>query len=192
MGASVGAVPPDANLISFGKLEFADAPGQVSDDLVVPIYRVWPNYFSTLGLAITQGRNLRKLEAFDSVIVSESFASKFWPDRSPIGRQFRNEDSKTWLTVVGVSTEVRQLSLDDSEGKFEWFQPLRVPPGVVLKPRVSTASIIDYRTFVVRASDPASVLMQLSQAAHRLDSRVVVWKTRSSTTDMRRRLRGRA
>jgi hypothetical protein len=138
---------------------------------------VWPNYFSTLGLAITQGREFAETEAFDSVIVSESFARKFWPDRSPIGRQFRTEDAKTWLTVVGVSTEVRQLSLDDSEGKFEWFQPLRVPPGVVTKPRVSTASIIDYRTFVVRASDPASVLMQLSQAAHRLDSRVVVWKT---------------
>ena len=175
--ASVGAVPPDASLISFGKLEFADAPGQLSDPLVVPIYRVWPNYFSTLGLAVTQGREFAEAEALDSVIVSESFARKFWPDRSPIGRQFRTEDSKTWLTVVGVSTEVRQLSLDDSEGKFEWFQPLRVPPGVVTKPRVSTASIIDYRTFVVRASDPASALMQLGQAAHRLDNRVVVWKT---------------
>src|SRR5688572_9063696 len=65
MGASVGAVPPDASLISFGKLEFADAPGQLSDSLVVPIYRVWPNYFSTLGLAITQGREFAEAEAFD-------------------------------------------------------------------------------------------------------------------------------
>ena len=177
VGASVGAVPPDASLISFGKLEFADAPGQLSDPLVVPIYRVWPNYFSTLGLAITHGREFAEDEPRESAIVSESFARKFWPDRSPIGRQFRAEDSPTWLTVVGVSTEVRQLSLDDSETQFEWFQPLRIPPGVVTKPRVTTAAIIEYRSFVVRASDPDLVFTELSQAAHRLDNRVVVWKT---------------
>ena len=177
MGASVGAVPPDASMISFGKLEFADAPGQLSDELVVPVYRVWPSYFSTLGLAIKQGREFAEDEPRESAIVSESFARKFWPDGSPIGRQFRSEDATTWLTVVGVSTEVRQLSLDDSEGQFEWFQPLRVPPGVVTKPRVTTASIIEYRSFVVRAKDPAAAFAQLSQAAHRLDERVVVWKT---------------
>ena len=177
VGASVGSVPPDTGLISFGKLVMADAPGQLSDSLVIPIYRVWPSYFSTLGLAIIQGREFTDVERRDSVIVSESFARKFWPDRSPIGRQFRSEDSKTWLTVVGVSTEVRQLSLDDSEGKFEWFEPLRVPPGVVTKPRVTTASIIEYRSFVVRAIDSTMVLPLLSQAAHRLDNRVVVWKT---------------
>jgi putative ABC transport system permease protein len=177
VNASVGAVPPDTSLVSFSKLETADAPGQLSDSLVIPIYKVWPNYFSTLGLPIKEGRAFTDAEPADSAIVSESFARKFWPDRSPIGRQFRGEGSKTWLTVVGVSTEVRQLSLDDSEGAFEWFQPLRVPPGVTPKPRTTTAAIIDYRGFVVRATDPAAVFTQLSHAAHQLDNRVVVWKT---------------
>jgi putative ABC transport system permease protein len=177
VGASVGTVPPDASLISFDKVEIADAPGQLSDELVVPIYKVWPSYFSTLGLPIKEGRGFTNDEPRDSVIISESFARKYWPDRSPIGKTFRGEGSPTWLTVVGVATEVRQLSLDDSEGAFEWYQPLRIAPGVVVKPRVTTAAIIEYRSFVVRATDTAAVLAQLSQAAHKLDSRVVVWKT---------------
>jgi putative ABC transport system permease protein len=52
-----------------------------------------------------------------------------------------------------------------------------MPTGVTTKPRVTTAAIIEYRSFVVRATDPAAVLGQLSQAAHQLDNRVVAWKT---------------
>jgi putative ABC transport system permease protein len=174
--SSVGTVPPDSDMISFAKVELADAQGQLSDDLVIPIYKVFPDYFSTLDLKITQGRPFAGDEPSNSVIVSESFAKKFWPSRSPVGSQFRTEGSKQWLTVVGVATEVRQLDLDDAEGSYEWYQPMRMPPGGV-QPRVRRAAIVEYRTFIVRASNPAAATLQMSQAAHRVDNRVVVWKT---------------
>lgn len=105
--ATAGSVPPDTDMISFAQLEFLDRPGQLSDELVVPVYKVWPDYFETIGLKITEGRSFAADEPAASTVVSESFAKKFWPDRSPVGSQFRFQGSTRTFTVVGVSTEVR-------------------------------------------------------------------------------------
>ena len=176
ISATVGSVPPDTDLVSFSRVAREETPGQLSDELVIPIYKVFPNYFSTVDLKIIQGRAFTNDEPVDSVIVSESYAKKYWPGRSPLGALIRTEGSKTWLTVVGVSTEVRQLDLDDAEGSFEWFQPMRTPPGAP-QPRIRRAAVGEYRSFIVRANDTATVIPLLSQAAHRLDDRVVARKT---------------
>ena len=175
--ASAGSVPPDTDGIAFAQLEFLDRPGQLSDEVVVPVYKVWPDYFSTIGLRIIEGRTFTENEPAASTIVSQSFAKKFWPGQSPIGKTFRYAESARSFTVVGVSNEVRQLNLDDAEGAFEWFQPMRLPPGATARPRPNPPSIIEYRTFVVRAENVATVIPTLSQAAHRIDSRLVIWKT---------------
>ncbi|HUR19900.1 MAG TPA: ABC transporter permease [Vicinamibacterales bacterium] len=175
--ATAGSVPPDNSITSFGKIELAEAPGTLSDELMIPVYMVWPTYFSTLNLKLVEGRTFTDDEPAGAVIVSQSYAKKFWPGQSALGRRFRFEDEPRWFTVVGVSAEVRQLGLDDAEGAYEWFEPMRVPPGTVARPRRIPAAVIDYRTFVVRADNPVSVGPQLSQAVHRLDQRMVVGKT---------------
>ncbi|HYN09895.1 MAG TPA: ABC transporter permease [Vicinamibacterales bacterium] len=116
-------------MIGFGKHERDDRAGELSADLIVPIYQVWPNYFETIRLPIRAGRPFRNDESRDSVIVSESFADHFWPGGGAVGRHVRWE-GENWLTIVGVAGEVRQLSLDDSTGSFEFYMPLRRPPGL--------------------------------------------------------------
>jgi len=175
--ATAGAVPPDTDMVAFTQLEFLDRPGQLSDELVIPVYKVWPDYFSTIGLSIVEGRGFGPDESPTSTVVSESFAKKFWPDRSPIGSQFHYQGSSRILTVVGVSAEVRQLGLDDAEGTFEWFQPMRLPAGATARPRPNPPAIIEYRTFVIRADNAATILPALSQTLHRVDSRLVVWES---------------
>ncbi|MSO49182.1 MAG: FtsX-like permease family protein [Acidobacteria bacterium] len=138
----------------------------------MPVYKVWPDYFSTIGLKIIENRPFTKNDLVASAIVSQSFAKKFWP-----GKSFRYAESARSFTVVGVSNEVRQLNLDDAEGVFEWFQPMRLPPGATTRPRPNPSSIIDYRTFVVRADNVATVIPTFSQAAHRIDNRLVIWET---------------
>ena len=73
---------------------------------------VEPNYFATMRLPVLQGRGIEEADVETSqpvVVVSRSFAHKFWPGQDAIGRRFRTVDpaSETpWLTVVGISGDV--------------------------------------------------------------------------------------
>jgi hypothetical protein len=132
-----------------------------------------------VGIPIKHGRPFRDGEPVGSAIVSESLARNFWPDRSPIGEQFRFTHAKTWLTVVGVAGEVRQLDLDDAHGAYEWYQPLRVPPATptpAAAARSATEAIVEYRTFVINADDPADVIGRAREVVHAMDDDVVIWK----------------
>ena len=174
IAATSGAVPPETSQISFGKIETEDRPGVLSDELVLPVYAVWPNYFDTIGLPIRKGRALAADEPQDHVVVSESFARRFWPDRDPVGARFTLSGSSK--TVVGVAAEVRQFELDDSAGSFELYVPLARPRG--LPPAAAAppdAAIVAYRTVVVRAAEAAAAVEPLRRLVHQVDPRVVIW-----------------
>ena len=177
--ATAGSVPPDADSIAFGQIEVAARPGEPSGQLIVPIHEAWPNYFQAVGIPIREGRPFADGEPHESVIVSESLARTFWPDRSAVGEQFRFTNSKTWMTVVGVAGEVRQLDLDDAHGEFEWYRPLRVTRGTPPPPESTSSAIeaiVEYRTFVVNADDPAAVAGRAREIVHAVDDDVVIWK----------------
>jgi putative ABC transport system permease protein len=174
-GVTAGALPPASNMVSFGKLERADRPGELTEDLIVPLYQVWPNYFETIGLRIEAGRVFSLDEPNDSVVVSRSFADRFWPRGSAVGQKVRWE-GEPWLTIVGVAGEVRQMSLDDSTGSFEFFQPLRRPPGLPQPKNFRSGAIVDYRMLVVRSTDVPATVGKLRSAVHETDSRAVIWR----------------
>lgn len=176
---SAGGVPPDSNMLTWGKVEFDHSPGVATPkELFFPIYTVFPGYFEAVGLPIKEGRAFDASDASDKVIISETFARDYWPNRSAVGAQFRFTGSTRWKTVVGVSQDVKQLDMDDSVGPYEWFEPLRTPPGrkTPAAPEATTA-IIDYRTVLVRADNPAVVIPELTKAVHGTDSRAVIWET---------------
>ena len=80
---------------------------------------VGPDYFRTLGLPILRGRAFTGLDGtagHENAIVNERFAAMFFPDSDPIGRRIRLTNPNViaqelpWITVVGVSPTVRQMS----------------------------------------------------------------------------------
>ena len=90
----------------------AAAPG-------VTYVTVGADYFRTLGLRILAGRAFTRLDGtagHENAIVNERFASMFFPDSDPIGRRIRLTNPNViaqalpWVTVVGVSPTVRQMS----------------------------------------------------------------------------------
>jgi putative ABC transport system permease protein len=174
-GVTAGSVPPDSNMIGFGKIERSDRPGELTDELVVPVYQIWPTYFTTVGIPLRAGRPFGDDEPQESVIVSESFARRYWPERSAVGQQLRWE-GETWLTVVGVAGEVRQMDLDDSTGSFEFYQPLRRPRGLPPPQNVRSGAIVDFRTLAVRSTNMADTVGRLRAAVHETDPRVVIWR----------------
>jgi predicted permease len=174
-GTTAGALPPEANMVGFGRMERSDRPGELTGDLVVPIYQVWPSYFQTLRQPIRAGRTFTDDEPRDSVIVSETFAARYWPGQSAVGRQVRWEGEQ-WLTIVGVAGEVRQLGLDDATGSFEFYQPLRRPRGLPPPKNFRSGAIVEYRTLAARATDEAATVERLRSVVHETDPRVVIWK----------------
>jgi len=75
-------------------------------------------YFRAMGIPIRAGRAFDERDRAGSLpvaIVNRAFARRFWPGRDPIGRRVhigRRSPDYPWRTVVGVSDDVRQASLD--------------------------------------------------------------------------------
>ncbi len=79
---------------------------------------VLPGYFGTMGLPLLAGRDFTAAEAADSVarvvVVNETMAKRWWPGQDPIGRRVSiggGGDDAPWMTVVGVTRDVRQRRL---------------------------------------------------------------------------------
>jgi len=179
IGATAGYVPPDSSMISFGKIEVEHRPGERTAELVLPVYQVWSDYFDVVGIPLRSGRVFGPDEPRESVIVSESFARQHWPAGAAVGGRFRI-DNGAWRTIVGVAGEVRQMDLDDANGSFEFYYPLRRPAGLpAAAPTGQISAIVDYRTLAVRTDGSDLVADRLRRAVHEVDPKVVVWRVDS-------------
>jgi putative ABC transport system permease protein len=65
-------------------------------------------YFSTLGIPLRSGRVFADEGEKELVaVVSESAATKIWPDENPIGRRFRHDSEQRWTHVIGIVGDMR-------------------------------------------------------------------------------------
>jgi predicted permease len=82
-----------------------------SDDLIAG------PFFQTAGIRLKRGRYFSDADRAGSLpvaIVNEKMAKLYWPDEDPIGKQFRfsARPSSPWLTVVGVTANMRRQGLE--------------------------------------------------------------------------------
>jgi len=71
---------------------------------------VSPNFFNTLGISIVSGRAFGASDpswgiGACPVVVSQKFASEFWPNTDPLGKTFRDFRGNT-LEVIGIARDV--------------------------------------------------------------------------------------
>ncbi|MBS1916754.1 MAG: ABC transporter permease [Bacteroidetes bacterium] len=107
--SSAEAVPGSG--ISFNLFSVQSKNGFVEKG--VDCYSVDENYFKTLGMQVTKGRNFDGLaDTLRSIIVNENMVKYFGWD-NPIGKQvkFPGDTSKFYLEVVGVVKDFNQKSL---------------------------------------------------------------------------------
>jgi len=75
-----------------------------------------PNYFSAMRIPLIAGRMFTAEEksGVHAVIINQSFATKYFAGRNPIGgRISRQDDPAQWSTVVGVIGDVRHNSVEE-------------------------------------------------------------------------------
>ena len=70
------------------------------------------HYLEAMEIPVLRGRSISASDGATAprvIVLSETIARHYWPDSNPIGSRIRLGDSKSpWLTVVGVSGDVRQ------------------------------------------------------------------------------------
>ena len=89
--------------------QFDYAAGAVSGHAYVNL--VMPDFFRTMGTRLIMGRDLTAKDDAASpriAVVNESFARRYWPGQSPLGKQFHEVDKAAILiTVAGVVEDAR-------------------------------------------------------------------------------------
>jgi predicted permease len=80
--------------------------GEVQD---VHYQRCGPDYFSTLGIPLLEGREFRWSDDFDAprvIAVNQAFAERYWPGESPVGKRLGRggppESEESWFQVVAL------------------------------------------------------------------------------------------
>jgi len=130
-----------------------------------PITYVSPEYFATLGVPLLAGRTFGRADAKSpaaEVLVSRSFAERYWKGESPIGKRLRPSLNGPWYTIVGVAGDVHMESLEKPAEEFLYF-PLVIPdtPAPIVPGGVAIA--------VRAAGDPMAVAPALRAIIRRAD-----------------------
>lgn len=74
-----------------------------------------PDYFRVLGISLLSGRTFTDLDGektLDVGVINARMAKHYWPDTNPIGHRISTDNGKSWVTIVGVVSNVHQYALD--------------------------------------------------------------------------------
>jgi predicted permease len=140
-------------------IELEDGTSLASGTDWLPEMSVDTAYFRVMGISILEGRGFQASdlgEGASNVVVDRDLAGKLWPGRSAVGRRFRIRDG-AWLTVVGVSADVKLDGPHEPLGPLMLFHPA--------SSRELRAGAVMIRT----EADPATVLPSIRALVHELD-----------------------
>jgi predicted permease len=122
-------------------------------------------FFEALGMRLLEGRLYTASDGFPGspriVIINAALAERLWPGQSALGKRLSVHappDQPVWREVVGVVSDIRQMSLD-GRPQIELYEPhAQVGDGtlaLVIRTReAATAPVISSVRGVMRALDP--------------------------------------
>ena len=134
----------------------------MADQPEVAVRLIAPGYLRVMRIPLKQGRDITEADNANArpvVLVSESFARRFWPNENPIGKHVK----LTFLPgeasdVVGVVGDVRLNGLSVSEPVQSVYHVMAQNPG-------TTFMRLAVRTGV----PPSSLTSAVTEAIHRVD-----------------------
>ena len=101
------------------------------------------DYFSTMGISVLAGRGFEDADVANpgNAVISQKMARLLWGDQDPIGRQFTQQGTELWHTVIGVVEDVMQFDFrTEPEPLYYWpLAPINptdwalTSPGYVVK-----------------------------------------------------------
>jgi putative ABC transport system permease protein len=132
-------------------------------------HAITAQYFQTMQIPFLQGRDFAAQYRSDQpleFVVSESFAHRYWPNESAIGKRFRPGANNPFGTVVGVVGDVKILDKQQDVLPAFYF-----PYGYIAMPGL---------LLVIRTSNqPQSFAAPLRAALRQLDAEQPVYNIRT-------------
>lgn len=122
-----------------------------------------PDYFKTLGIRLTQGRNF---DASDNdkappvVVINQSMARRYWGNQSPIGCRITFDNAQTWHKIIGVVGDVHEFGPQLPAGDEAYFPYAQYP----------SLSAVLVRT----DRDPMLIAIQLRQTIRDVDAQTAI------------------
>jgi predicted permease len=142
-------------------------PGPCEDWIAGP-------FFETAGIPLRRGRVFSGWDrrgALPVAIVNETMARAYWPGADPIGKRFRFRDSMPWLTVVGVTGDMRRQGIDR-----------QIAPQVFLPHRQGSEDMMD---IIVRTdSEPIAMASVVQKQIQGVDKSVAKFNVATVTQEL--------
>lgn len=137
---------------------------------------VWPRYFETMSIPLLEGRDFTMQEDKEEtrpVIVNESFARRFFPGQSAIGKRLSlgGPDRPFW-EIVSVARDSKYFSLGEDPRPFVYFPMARNTEGSA--------------ALVVRATgDPQRLIGAIRHEVRQLDANLPIFDAKTMSEHMR-------
>jgi hypothetical protein len=137
--------------------------------------RIDESYFETLGVPLTSGRGIRAgdgLEAPPVAVVNESFATRYWPGQSAVGKRLRlSSAADRWVEIVGVTTTGKVAWLAERPQEFIYLPSAQYPSALERRSRMVL--------LVKTAGDPAALAAPLREVVRGIDANQPVFDVRT-------------
>jgi putative ABC transport system permease protein len=141
---------------------------------------VSPSYFATIKLPLVAGRVFTDADrdgAERVVIINKRMAEMLWPSAPALGKHIKlgEADTLPWLTVVGISGDIRGGDRAGSQRRNYAYVPMAQTPGdratILVRPTDTQARVTDALRAAVRTIDPdlPVVGVQTTEARQRDD-----------------------
>jgi predicted permease len=168
-GVSAAAYVTGLPLAMRGMVWSVSIPGQPQlpgEQRTVSLRFVTPGFFATLRIPLRMGRDITNGDTQATpfvAVVSQSFATKYWPGENPIGRRFTGSGPVGERTIVGVVGDVRWRGLErDSEPQIylssrqveDGNLTAHIPKELVVKSSVAPAALVPSIRAIVGRADP--------------------------------------
>jgi len=128
---------------------------------------VSPDYFTTLGIPIREGRAFSTHDTEGSepvVIVGQAFARQVWRGASPLGARLRTQSNEAWATIVGV---VPDVASPDRTWPQIYFPRAQARPGwgsLIIRADGDPLALLPAIKAAVWASDPQLPVQDIDTA----------------------------
>ncbi|PYQ55441.1 MAG: hypothetical protein DMF78_01925 [Acidobacteria bacterium] len=148
------------------------------------------DYFSAMQIGLVKGRVFDSADAqgiSPSVIVNDTLARDFWPNRDPIGQVLRFGDRHTACTIVGVVRDIKMYQLRPRPERQMYAALSQFPSatlGFVVRtagdPRTMATAIRDTiwavdRDQPISSVEPLETLMAIVDAGNRVVTKLMVF-----------------
>ena len=178
-GATLAQLVPFGGRVFVYRASLPDRPAD-SDNARVSVNRVWTDFFSTLRIPIVRGRDFTATDlrpGADAVIISETMASRLWPERDAVGQRFSIDGPQgPFRTIVGIARDVQVDEFTERPWSAAWLPHSGEPGEVVI--------------LAASPRPPSQVLKEIETVVRRIDRDLPLYLSRPLRAYVAERLDG--